>query len=209
MDPLSVFWRIFSRLIRIKLVAVGIVFVSVGAISGLLWLTQLGWQPATGVVVSAVRSGSGYDGIVDVTRGGVTTTVKMELYLSKAGGPKPGMTLSLVQNPRKPTDVALTAAATTRAMPTFGFLAGGLLMIWLGFGARLPRRRDSAPLPPRTAATTYAWRKPPEPTCQAAARPAAVVDTSRARLHAAATDNRRSFGRRGTAGSAAIGEGPS
>src|SRR5687768_13766988 len=147
MDPISVFWRVFSRLVRIKLVAVGVVFVGVGAISGLLWLTQLGWQPATGVVVSAVRSGSSYDGVVEVSRNGVTTTIKMELYLSKFGGPKPGMTLSLVQNPLRPTDVALTAAATTRAMPTFGFLGGGLLMIWVGFGARLPRRRQRASAP--------------------------------------------------------------
>jgi hypothetical protein len=191
MDALSVFWRVFSRLIRIKLVAVGIVLVGVGAISGLLWLTQLGWQPATGVVVSAVRSGSGYDGVVDVTRDGITTTVKMELYRSKSGGPKPGMTLSLVQNPGRPTDVALTAAATTRAVPTFGFLAGGLLMIWLGFGARLPRREQVfTQVPQRTPATT-------QPAYQATARPAAVVDTSRARLQAASADNRRAFGRRG------------
>jgi hypothetical protein len=200
MDPLSLFWRVFSRIMRFHLVAVGIVFVGVGVVSGLLWLTQAGWQPATGVVVSAVRSGSGYDSMVRVTRDGVTTMVPMELIRTKFGAPKPGTTLSLVQNPKRPTDVAMAVAANDRAPPTFGFLGGGLLMVWLGFGARMPRRRQPVfvPVPQRTAAATYAWQQTPEPTYQATARPAAVIDNSRARLQTAAADNRRTFGRRGT-----------
>lgn len=188
---LQVFWRVFSRLIRIKLVAVGIVFVGIGVVLALTGFAESSYLPATGVIVSTERSGSGYEAVVNVTRDGVTTPVEMELWKKAGRAPKRGDKLDLLQSPTSPTRVSQVLDTGSRFRDMSVFWAIATLMLWIGIGAKLPRRKQKLAVPAMATPKSYGWQQSPEP------RPSAVVDYSRARVQQqVVAEGRRIFGRR-------------
>ncbi len=131
--------------------AVGAVLLLIAGVLGLFTVAESGYRPATGVLVSAEVVKRNYHLIVDVSRDGASTRVHLSVpILAYDHFPMPGERMALLQSPTDPQRVSFVHYSE-RLGPMATFFASGVLLMWLAFGAKLPRPKATRERPSNMA----------------------------------------------------------